>query len=97
VRLLLVVEDSEVNLFLFHYTLHVNIQLDLDPFQNNYCGKLYVKTKCYSPAGEQSFVLFTGEYYFSEKFNEIMEIVFLLQYNLYRKKYEKYDNTRYDI
>jgi hypothetical protein len=37
-------------------------------------------------------VLFTGEYYFSDKLNETMEIVFLLQYNLYRKKYEKYNN-----
>jgi hypothetical protein len=24
-----------------------------------------------------------------------MEIVFLMQYNLYRKKYEKYDNAKY--
>jgi hypothetical protein len=37
------------------------------------------KNKCYSPAGEQSFVLFTGEWYFSDKSNETMEIVFLLQ------------------
>jgi hypothetical protein len=35
-------------------------------------------------------VLFTGEYYFSDKLNETMEIVFLLQYNLHRKKYGKY-------
>jgi hypothetical protein len=26
-----------------------------------------------------------------------MEIVFLLQYNLYRKKYEKYDNAKYQM
>ena len=29
--------------------------------------------------------------YFSDKLNETMEIVFVLQYNLYRKKYEKYN------
>ena len=45
--------------------------------------------------GEQSFVLFTGEQYFSDKLNETMEIVFLLQSNLYRKKYEKYNNFGY--
>jgi hypothetical protein len=26
-----------------------------------------------------------------------MEMVFLLQYNLYRKKYEKYDNAKYQM
>ena len=36
-------------------------------------------------------VLFSGRY-FSDKLNETMEIVFLLQCNLYRKKYEKYNN-----
>ena len=40
-------------------------------------------------------VLFTGEQYFSDKLNETMEIVFLLQQNLYRKKYEKYNNLYY--
>ena len=40
-------------------------------------------------------VLFTGEQYFSDKLNETMEIVFLLQSNLYRKKYEKYNNFGY--
>ena len=39
-------------------------------------------------------VLFSGRY-FSDKLNETMEIVFLLQCNLYRKKYEKYNNNNY--
>ena len=46
---------------------------------------------------QKTFVLFTGEQYFSDKLNEAMEIAFLLQKKLYRKKYEKYNQINYCI